>query len=88
MRVLGESDGKLCFITSDELIYVPGNTAYLNVTADADPIMPTESSTGILSVKIQPTPSVKGRYTLQGVPIPDNVEPRGIYIEDGKKVIK
>ena len=26
--------------------------------------------------------------TFQSVPLPDNVEPRGIYIEDGKKIIK
>ena len=88
MRVIGESDGKLCFVTTSELIFIPANSAYLNVTSDASPIMPTDGSTGILSIKIQPTPTVKGRYTLQGVPLPDNVEPRGIYIEDGKKVIK
>ena len=88
MRVLGESDGKLCFVTSSELIYVPANIAFLYVTEDAAPILPTDGTTGIQSVKIQPKPAVKGRYTLQGVPLPDNVEPRGIFIEDGKKVIK
>ena len=89
MRILGESDGKLCFVTSDELVYVPANMAYLNVTDDAAAVMPTDGSTGIQGVKIQPTTtSAKGRYTLQGVPLPENVEPRGIYIQDGKKVIK
>ena len=70
MRILGEADGKLCFVTSSDLVYVPDGT------------------TGIKSVKIRTTPAVKGRFTLQGVPLPDNVEPKGIYIEDGKKVIK
>ena len=88
MRVLGESDGKLCFVTSDILKYVPANMAYLNVTDDAAAVMPTDGSTGIQGVKIQPTTTgAKGRYTLQGVPLPDNVQPRGIYIQDGKKVI-
>ena len=89
MRVLGEADGKLCFITSSELKYVPANSAYLYVMADAASIIPTDGSTGIKSAKIQPTPKAKGRYTLQGVQIPDNVEPqKGIYIEDGKLVLK
>ena len=88
MRVIGESDGKLCFVTSSVLKYVPANIAFLYVTEDAAPILPTDGTTGIQSVKIQPKPAVKGRYTLQGVPLPDNVEPRGIYIADGKKFIK
>jgi hypothetical protein len=33
--------------------------------------------------------AAKGRYTLQGVRLPDNIEPqKGLYIEDGKLVIK
>ena len=88
MRILGEADGKLCFVTSSDLVYVPANIAFLNVTEDAEPVIPTDGTTGIKSVKIRTTPAVKGRFTLQGVPLPDNVEPKGIYIEDGKKVIK
>ena len=89
MRVIGEADGKLCFVTSSELKYVPANIAFLYVTEDAASIIPTDGSTGIKSAKIQPKPTAKGRYTLQGVQIPDNVEPqKGIYIEDGKLVLK
>jgi hypothetical protein len=90
MRMIGESDGKLCFVTYSvlDIPYVPANTAYLDVPSDAAAILPTDGTTGIQSVKIQSAPAAKGRYTLQGVPLPDNVEPRGIYIEDGKKVIK
>ncbi len=90
MRVIGESDGKLCFVTSSDLIYMPANKAFLYVTEDAASILPTDGSTGIQGVKIQPTPKAKGRYTLQGVQIPDNVEPQkgSIYIEDGKLVLK
>ena len=90
MRVIGESDGKLCFVTSSDLVYMPANKAFLYVTDDAAPILPTDGTTGIQSVKIQPTPKAKGRFNLQGVQIPDNVEPQkgSIYIEDGKLVLK
>lgn len=92
MRVLGESDGKLCFVTSSDLIYMPANKAFLYVTDDAETILPTDGTTGIQGVKIQPTPTpkAKGRFTLQGVQIPDNVEPQkgSIYIEDGKLVLQ
>ena len=88
MRILGESDGKLCFVTTSDLMYVPANIAYLKVTEDAELVMPADGTTGIQSVKIKTTPAVKGRYTLQGVPLPENVEPKGIYIEDGKKVVR
>ncbi len=90
MRVLGEADGKLCFVTSSVLKYVPANIAFLYVTEDAASIIPTDGSTGIKSVKNQPTTTAKGRYTLQGVQIPDNVEPQkgSIYIENGKLVLQ
>ena len=90
MRVIGEADGKLCFVTSSELKYVPANSAFLYVSEDAASTLPTDGSTGIKSVKNQPTTTAKGRYTLQGVQIPDNVEPQKgpIYIEDGKLVLQ
>lgn len=89
MRVLGEADGKLSFITAgEELDFLPANRAYLNVTEGSAASIPTDGTTGVQGVKIQTKPAVKGRYTLQGVPLPDNVEPKGIYIEDGKKIVK
>ncbi len=90
MRVIGEADGKLCFVTSSELKYVPANSAFLYVSEDAASTLPTDGSTGIKSVKNQPTTTAKGRYTLQGVQIPNNVEPQkgSIYIEDGKLVLQ
>ena len=67
---------------------LPANKAFLYVTDDTETILPTDGTTGIQGIKIQPTPKAKGRFTLQGVQIPDNVEPRGPYIEDGKVVFK
>lgn len=88
MRVIGESDGKLCFVTSSTLRFIPANTAFLDVPSDAAAVMTTDGTTGIGGVKVETTTTVKGRYTLQGVPLPDHVEPHGIYIEDGKIVFK
>ena len=88
MRLLGEDDGKLAFITSTDVDFLPANRAYLKVAEGSAASIPTDGTTGVQGVKIQTKPAVKGRYTLQGVPLPDNVEPKGIYIEDGKKVVR
>jgi len=89
MRVLGEADGKLCFVTSDILSYVPANSTYLNVQEGSPAILPTDGTTGITGTKVQTKKVAKGRFTLQGVRLPDNVEPqKGYYIEDGKLFIK
>lgn len=91
MRVIGEYEGKLCFVLDESLVFIPANGIYLNVSEDAQIIMPTDgSSTGITTTKIQSKTAVKGRFTLQGVSLPDNTEPqRGvIYIEDGQKKVK
>ena len=65
-----------------------GGNAPLKVAEGSAASIPTDGTTGVQGVKIQTKPAVKGRYTLQGVPLPDNVEPKGIYIEDGKKVVR
>ena len=90
MRVLGEAEGKLCFVTSSDLKFVPANTAFLWVQEGAAAILPTDgSTTGVKDIKVQQQKAVKGRFNLQGVQLPDNVEPqKGIYIEDGKLVLK
>ena len=89
MRVLGEDNGKLCFVTSDVLPYIPANTAYLDVQSGSAAILPTDGTTGITGTKVQTEKVAKGRFTLQGVRLPDNVEPqKGYYIEDGKLFIK
>ena len=91
MRLLGEANDKLCFITATDVKYVPANRAYLYVMAGSAETLPTDGTTGIKGVKgvkVQQE-AAKGRYTLQGVRLPDNIEPqKGIYIEDGKLVLK
>ena len=90
MRVLGEADGKLSFITAgEEFDFLPANRAYLNVTEGSAASIPTDGTTGISSVKVNTTTKqANGTYTLNGVRVPDNVTPqKGIYIQDGKKVV-
>ena len=91
MRLLGAVDDKLCFITATDVKYVPANRAYLYVLEGSAETLPTDGTTGIKGVKgvkVQQE-AAKGRYTLQGVRLPDNIEPqKGIYIEDGKLVLK
>ena len=91
MRLLGEANDKLCFITATDVKYVPANRAYLDVMEGSAETLPTDGTTGIKGVKagVQQQEAAKGRYTLQGVRLPDNIEPqKGLYIEDGKLVIK
>ena len=92
MRLLGSADDKLCFITASDVKYVPANRAYLYVPEGSAATLPTDGTTGIKGVKgakVQQQETAKGRYTLQGVRLPDNIEPqKGIYIEDGKLVLK
>ena len=91
MRVLGEADGKLCFVTSDILSYVPANSTYLNVQEGSAETLPTDGTTGISSISRDASNSSnsRGTYTLNGTRLPDNATPqKGIYIENGKKVIK
>lgn len=91
MRLLGEANDKLCFITATDVKYVPANRAYLYVMEGSAETLPTDGTTGIKGVKagVPQQEAAKGRYTLQGVRLPDNIEPqKGLYIEDGKLVIK
>ena len=90
MRLLGEADGKLAFITADNVKYLPANRAYLNVSAGSAASIPTDGSTGIFRVTTNSKnpQQAKGIYTLNGVRLPDNMIPqKGIYIQDGKKVV-
>ena len=93
MRVLGEAEGKLSFITAGEdLKYMPANKAYLPVAEGSAAIIPTDGSTTAISrisSDSRPSKSSKGTFTLNGTRLPDNVIPqKGIYIEDGKLVLK
>ena len=90
MRLLGEADGKLAFITADNVKYLPANRAYLNVSAGSAASIPTDGSTGIFRVTTnsENPHHAKGIYTLNGVRLPDHMTPqKGIYIQDGKKIV-
>lgn len=93
MRIIGEADGKLAFITAgDDLKYMPANKSYLAVTAGSAATITTDGTTGIKGIQTSQTSQSSqsnGTFTLNGVRVPDNVTPqKGIYIENGKKVVK
>lgn len=92
MRVIGDNEGKLAFITSSDLKYMPANMSFLPVAAGSAAIITTDGTTGIKGIQANQTNQAgqaTGTYTLNGVRVPDNVTPqKGIYIENGKKVVK
>ena len=92
MRVIGDNEGKLAFITASDLKYMPANKSFLPVAAGSAAIITTDGTTGIKGIQANQTNQAGqaiGTYTLNGVRVPDNVTPqKGIYIENGKKVVK
>lgn len=87
MRLLGETDGKLCFNTASDVDYLPANRAFLPVNAGSAASIPTDGTTAIQGVK-NTAKVQQGIFTLNGVRLPDNVKPqKGIYIQDGKKIV-
>ena len=92
MRVIGDNEGKLAFITASDLMYMPANMSFLPVAAGSAAIITTDGTTGIKGIQASQSStsrSSSGTYTLNGVRVPDNVTPqKGIYIENGKKVVK
>lgn len=92
MRILGEAEGKLSFITAgDDLKYMPANRAYLPVPEGSATTIPTDgSTTGIsrISSDSRNSRNSRGTYRLNGTRLPDNATPqKGIYIQDGKKIV-
>ena len=88
MRLLGEADGKLCFITSSEVKYLAANRAYLPVASGSAASIPTDGTTAIKSVKNATEVQQQGTYTLSGVRLSENAKlQKGIYIKDGKIIV-
>ena len=91
MRILGEADGKLAFVTATDLKYMPANKAYLTVASGSAAIIPTDGSTTAISRISSDSRSSResrGTFTLNGTRLPDNATPqKGIYIQDGKKIV-
>lgn len=101
MRVLGiTSEGKLGFVVSNEE-YLAANEAYLSVPVDSPEefVLMTEEELAaykeneqgqsINSVKTDH--DVKGVFSITGLKVADKIEeslPKGIYIVNGKKIIK
>lgn len=101
MRVLGiTSEGKLGFVVSKEE-YLAANEAYLNVPIDSPEefVLMTEGELAaykeneqgqsINSVKTDN--DVKGVFSITGLKVTDKIDeslPKGIYIVNGKKIIK
>lgn len=90
MRLLGEADGKLAFITASDVKYLAANRAYLPVAVSSAVSILVDGTSGISRITSNPSQAsqAKGTYTLNGVRLPDNITPqKGIYIKDGKKIV-
>jgi hypothetical protein len=104
MRVLGEVNGKLGFVKSDDLEYLPANKAYLPITEEeatmavSSNVLLVNSATystysaGIENITAEEVVKNKGVYTLMGTKVREDQStdnlPSGIYIVNGKKVIE
>ena len=94
MRVLGEVDGKLSFVTASDLTYLPANKAYLTVSSTADDNIQLVSADDFAAslTSIDDTLQLsRGVFTLTGVRLrsDSSIEglPNGMYIINGKKVL-
>jgi hypothetical protein len=93
MRVLGRApDGRLAFVKSSSLEYIPANTCYLPVPAGSPDIIYVvhEIPDGIEVAKASETKTKqRGVYSLSGQRLGDTTEglQKGIYVVDGRKVV-
>jgi len=93
MRVLGRAaDGRLAFVKSTSLKYIPANSCYLPVPAGSPDVIYVVKSIpdGIEVVKASETKvKQRGVYSLSGQRLGDTTEglPKGIYIVDGRKTV-
>lgn len=96
MRVLGEVNGKLGFIKTDDLIYLPANKAYLPVSSTSiDNIELVDSDTFATNIGVIMNTSKpmlqQGVFTLTGVRLRSDSSidglPNGLYLINGKKVV-
>lgn len=96
MRILGKlSDGSVGFIKSD-IAFIPANTVYLNVSADAPDelrlVNESEFVAGVESIQQPITETSKAVYSLSGVKVAQrdvnlSALPAGVYVVGGKKVV-
>lgn len=96
MRLLGTlADGSVGFVKSD-IKFIPANTAYLNVSADAPDelrlVTETEYANGVELIPSELTATSHAVYSLSGVKVAQSdahlsTLPVGIYVVGGKKVV-
>ena len=93
MRILGRTDdGRLAFVKSSSLVYIPANTCYLQVPAGSPDVIYVvkEIPDGIEAVKTSNTKvQQRGVYSLSGQRLGDTTEglPKGVYIVNGLKTV-
>ena len=93
MRILGRTDdGRLAFVKSSSLVYIPANTCYLQVPAGSPDVIYVvkEIPDGIEAVKASDVKvQQRGVYSLSGQRLGDTTEglPKGVYIVNGLKTV-
>ena len=93
MRILGRAaDGRLAFIKSSTLKYIPANTSYLEVAAGSPDVIYVvkDYPSGIETLTASDVKSQqRGVYSLSGQRFGDTTEGlhKGIYIVNGRKVV-
>ena len=93
MRVLGRAaDGRLAFIKSSSLIYIPANTCYLEVPAGSPDVIYVvkEIPDGVETVKASDVKvQQRGVYSLSGQRLGDTTAglQKGVYIVNGRKTV-
>lgn len=94
MRVLGNVEGTLGFVTAQDLTYLPANKAYLTVAANAAEnlkLVDADTFAGIYTITEKSEMNRQGVFTLTGIRLRDDSSTRGLsnglYIIDGKKIV-
>lgn len=93
MRILGRAaDGRLAFVKPSSLLYIPANTAYLQVSAGSPDVIYVvkEIPDGIEAVTASDVKArQRGVFSLSGQRLADTADglPKGVYIVNGRKTI-
>ena len=93
MRVLGRAaDGRLAFVKSSDLQYLPANSCYLQVSAGSPDVIYVvkEIPAGVETIKAPETKvQHPGVYSLSGQRLGNSTEglQKGVYVVDGRKVV-
>jgi hypothetical protein len=93
MRVLGTNEnGELAFVQAADQEFIPANTAYITVSANAPAVLTIiDENAGVEGIRIDQTTSYDV-YTLQGQKVRSKVTSmeglsKGVYIRNGQKVL-